>query len=484
MELMILVIIILVVCLCYIVSMALFNGAFRSNKKRPPLITGYIPFVGVAFKLGTSPVQYIHELYRKYGEVFTIVVMGKQITYIANPHDYHKIYANQKTFSFEPIAAEQTTYAFGAPTLDQQLVDLVHRQLPTFLQGEQPLKDLTSRMQQKLEHYMFQKENISSSEWKKEGFYNFITRIIFSASVEALYGDGIFYEKMIDQFKTFDNNFHYIAAGVPPQIFPSSLVARDTVASTFILEYENSSALMSERRNAIIDVCTPIELGRYQYMLLWALQANTIPATFWTIANLIKQPKHILQEIVEEIEQVVGKVTDKKLPALSPSDLAKMVKLDSCINETLRLSAFTMSIREVMADNTFVSDSGRKYLLKKGDRVVLSGSSIHYDPEVYENPTEFQYDRYIRNKQFFKNGKSLRQNIVLLPFGGGSSYCPGRYFARNEIKLCVAMILLLLDFRLVNENQELPKMNLGRVGFGILPPSSDIQCEYKLKNQL
>ena len=60
-----------------------------------------------------------------------------------------------------------------------------------------------------------------------------------------------------------------------------------------------------------------------------------------------------------------------------------------------------------------------------------------------------------------------------LPFGGGVTLCPGRRFARNEVKTLVVCLLARFRFELVN-GQKQPEFDGARAGLGIFPPKSDI----------
>lgn len=63
-----------------------------------------------------------------------------------------------------------------------------------------------------------------------------------------------------------------------------------------------------------------------------------------------------------------------------------------------------------------------------------------------------------------------------MPFGGGYTYCPGRRFARNEVKTMVAFLLTRFDLTLVGtgNNTEQPEFDGARAGLGIFPPKNDV----------
>ena len=64
------------------------------------------------------------------------------------------------------------------------------------------------------------------------------------------------------------------------------------------------------------------------------------------------------------------------------------------------------------------------YTLNRGDVVMCSTRAVHLDPEIHEQPTEYIPTRYMTQKKFTKNGKSVANHTM--PFGGGLAMCEGR----------------------------------------------------------
>lgn len=94
----------------------------------------------------------------------------------------------------------------------------------------------------------------------------------------------------------------------------------------------------------------------------------------------------------------------------------------------------------------------------------------------------FQFDRYIQDNPgksgFFKDGQKLK--YYLMPFGSGSSMCPGRHFAINEIKQFLCLMLLYFDLEL-DPGQTRASVDSSRAGLGILFPSTNVRFRYKLR---
>lgn len=60
-----------------------------------------------------------------------------------------------------------------------------------------------------------------------------------------------------------------------------------------------------------------------------------------------------------------------------------------------------------------------------------------------------------------------------LPFGGGVTHCPGRRFARNEVKTVAVCVLATLRLEL-RPGQAPPQFDGARAGIGIFPPKNDV----------
>ena len=67
-----------------------------------------------------------------------------------------------------------------------------------------------------------------------------------------------------------------------------------------------------------------------------------------------------------------------------------------------------------------------------------------------------------------------------MPFGGGKNMCPVRFFAKNEMKICLAMLLRYMEYQFVDKGR-IPTQSSPRIGFGVAPPSQDIKILYRYK---
>jgi len=169
----------------------------------------------------------------------------------------------------------------------------------------------------------------------------------------------------------------------------------------------------------------------------------------------------------------------KEKQTLTREDMKKMIKLESCIYETIRLTAGVTLIRQCIEDTDITLDSGNSYKIRKGDRILYpTGFEWLYDTDYFgDDLDKFKWDRFLvkdkyclkSSSDFVKNGK--RSVIAWAPFGAGESLCPGRHFAVNEIKVFVAHVIQNLDLEL-NVNCE-AKLDRSKFGSGVLCPAFD-----------
>jgi cytochrome P450 len=152
--------------------------------------------------------------------------------------------------------------------------------------------------------------------------------------------------------------------------------------------------------------------------------ANAPNAGYWLIA-LNLQREGGLQPMVDEIDEAVtswkqqnpGQKIEEHLYEFVST--AELPLLASTIQETLRYAASVLSIRRVTEP---VELGG--YRFNRDDEVVCATRSIHLDEEIHENASEYDPRRYMTQKRFRKNGKTVTNHSM--PWGGGVSMCIGR----------------------------------------------------------
>ncbi|KAH8597601.1 cytochrome P450 [Bisporella sp. PMI_857] len=138
-----------------------------------------------------------------------------------------------------------------------------------------------------------------------------------------------------------------------------------------------------------------------------------------------------------ELDRVWG---DKAIP--EKIDLERLPYLTACVNESIRwrpASAFNLP-RETEHDEEILGMH-----IPKGTMVILNHWTINHDPEFYDQPEEYNPDRFIKDPFGAKKGVSQVGRKVVYGFGSGRRECPGKDFALLSIRLAFAQVLWAFD---------------------------------------
>ncbi|RDL30469.1 uncharacterized protein BP5553_10347 [Venustampulla echinocandica] len=147
-----------------------------------------------------------------------------------------------------------------------------------------------------------------------------------------------------------------------------------------------------------------------------------------------------------EIEEVLASGSDH---ALFKGSLPKLRKLDSFMKESQRLYPPALLSITRRVNSPIELPDGR--LLQKGSYFAVANSQICRDPEIFENPDDFDMFRFERMRS--KPGEEHKYQFVTtsletMAFGHGAHACPGRFFASNEIKMIMVEFLRCYEVRL------------------------------------
>ncbi|CAI9155280.1 unnamed protein product [Rangifer tarandus platyrhynchus] len=475
--------------------MVLCLRARRTRRRgEPPLIKGWLPYFGQALKLQKDPLGFMTSLQKQYGDIFTLLLGGKYITFILDPFHYTSVAKNQK-LSFQIFTDKflKRVFSIKKMTTDSDLIDEIHSTYQ-FLQGKH-LDILMESTMQNLKQ-VFEPQLLKTTSWSTEHLLPFCNSVIFEMTFTTIYGNVLandnktFITELKNDFLKFDEKFTRLASGIPIELLGNIKSVRTKLIKDLTIESLAKLQGLSEvvqRRNDILEkyyMPKDPEIGAHHLGLLWASVTNTVPTMFWAMYYLLRHPK-AMAVLRDEIDHLLQSTGQKKGPGfsiyLTREQLDSLVYLESTILEVLRLCSFSGIFRFVQEDLTLHLES-QDCCLRKGDFVVIFPPVLHHDPEIFEAPDEFRFDRFTENGKkktaFFKRGKKLK--YYHLPFGLGVSKCPGRFLAMVEIKQLLVVLLTYFDLEII-DNKSL-ELNYSRFLFGIPYPDSDVLFRYKIKS--
>ncbi|GLJ19658.1 hypothetical protein SUGI_0356070 [Cryptomeria japonica] len=158
--------------------------------------------------------------------------------------------------------------------------------------------------------------------------------------------------------------------------------------------------------------------------------AETTAVTIeWALSALMQHPD-VLCKAQQELDMHVGR--DR---LMEESDVHKLKYLQAIVKETLRLypAAPLMVPHESREDSTVGG-----YHIPAGTQLLVNLWAIQRDGAVWERPTEFDPER------FLKSGKEIDvkgQDFELIPFGSGRRMCPGMPLAMIVIHHTLGRLL-------------------------------------------
>ncbi|XP_059915770.1 cytochrome P450 7A1 [Gadus macrocephalus] len=488
-------------------------GIRRRNPGEPPVENGLIPYLGCALQFGANPLQFLRSRQKKYGHIFTCKIAGQYFHFLCDPFSYHAVIRQGRHLDWMKFHFATSVKAFGHDSFDPRhghTTENLHQTFLKTLQGE-ALPSLIDAMMGHLQDIMLDSDTVRpcAERWQVDGIFVFCYKVMFESGYLTLFGKELGRDKpqarqaaqralvlnALENFKEFDKIFPALVAGLPIHVFKSAHSARENLAKTMhadnLSKRENVSDLISMRMilNDSLSTFNDISKARTHVALLWASQANTLPATFWSLFYLIRSPDAMkaAREEVQKVLQSTGQQAEPNGPrlTLTREELDNMHVLDSVIKEAMRLSSASMNVR-VAKDNFLLHlDNQEAYHIRKDDVIALYPPMLHFDPEIFEDPYEYKYDRFLdedgqEKNTFFRGGRRLR--YYYMPFGSGVTKCPGRFFAIHEIKQFLTLALSYFEMELLDPLVKVPPLDQSRAGLGILQPTYDVDFRYKLKS--
>ncbi|KAF3858888.1 hypothetical protein F7725_012089 [Dissostichus mawsoni] len=553
-----------VVGLCCLLWLAV--GIRRRQPGEPAVENGFIPYLGCALQFGANPFsssaaarrnmiagQYIHFLCDPFS-YHSVIRQGRHLDWrkfhfatSVKVLDFHRYVSSSiEDFSMLILVSPSMvlklsllpSQVFGHDSFDPRhghTTENLHQTFLKTLQGE-ALPSLIESMMGHLQDVMLKSDKLSPSKdhWDVDGIFAFCYKVMFESGYLTLFGKELGEDKIqaqqeaqkalvlnaLENFKEFDKIFPALVQAYLSMCLRAPTKLAKTMHAENLSKRENVSDLISMRMilNDSLSTFNDVSKSRTHVALLWASQANTLPATFWSLFYLISRDNRLLEHKMlrvliflnrmtaltiiflsesrcyeaarEEVLKILedsGLTVDPSNPTLNLTrdQLDNMPVLDSIIKEAMRLSSASMNVRVAKEDFLLHLDNQEAYRIRKDDVIALYPPMLHFDPDIYEDPYEFKFDRFLDEKgqekvNFSRNGRRLR--YFNMPFGSGVTKCPGRFFAVYEIKQFLTLVLSYFDMELLDPATQVPPLDQSRAGLGILQPTYDVDFRYKLRS--
>ncbi|THC89249.1 hypothetical protein EYZ11_011306 [Aspergillus tanneri] len=165
----------------------------------------------------------------------------------------------------------------------------------------------------------------------------------------------------------------------------------------------------------------------------------------------------------EEIDWVVG---PEKLPAFS--DKESLPYINAFVNEVLRWRPITPG---GVPHATLSEDFYMGYRIPKDAIIVPSHWSLDLDDGTFQDPFDFQPERWIRNP-----------HLPLSSFGFGRRTCPAQKLARNSLFIVMARLLWAYNISYCYENGKRVEVDPWDMTQGSLSGPSPFKASFEIRS--
>lgn len=435
-----------------------------------------LPFVGSILRLRENPPEFFADLARDYGSVAKFSVFGREARLFSDPDLIHETLIEQAK-NFRKSRGLQLAKALLGEGLLTSEGDIHKRQRklssPAFARGRlvKYAEDMVSISERHVSAYP-EGITVDANQLMMRLTLAIVNKTLFDADVSAN-ADQVAeaLEVILNNMDRILNPFTEILNMLP---IPSTLRLREAQAkldkivygiiadrrknpgdrgdllSIYMAAQDEESDLVADSSRGMVRAQTTSVSARTQahpgamtdkqirdecMTLFIAGHETTANALAWSLYLLAKNPDWCAKAR-NEISQVTGG------RGIQAADYPQLKLLQNIFAETLRLypPAWTIS-REALVDTAIGG-----YEIKAGTTVVMSQWVMHRHPHYWENPTEFDPDRFLPERA------EQRKKFSYFPFGGGSRQCIGDQFAWMEGVLALGVFLQRFKPQLISPN--------------------------------
>ena len=486
----------------------------RTNYQRPPLVQGHL-FWGNAKDFADNAAMLIQSVSKNYGSMAILRFICRRVVVLTDVHSF-SAFSHEQHFDFRPIIDQFNRNVFGFQVRPKQ-VDEHRRRLVQFYKS--------GKMSETIQ--LFDRHlNKTLDEHDQRGvdykLDNLFVEIGFMSILQTLIGTeqqqqqqqqqsqdedrrGAKFvnekQKQVVQFyknyKQFAKVFNYLWLGLPHRLFPSACQAMAR-----LLQLHPTVEQLKQRHDVCPYLAAALSMMRGhgssdQDILRHSIElvhvhANVIRLAYWMLV-LILSDKEAAQFVSQEIDEMVrlrsstcqqihggggggggdggGDVKNDIDLFIDLDEIEQMAALNSVLCETLRITSGIIVVRGVTHDTIFTTDKGEKFQLNQGDTVFFYPPAHHRDPDVFEEPDKFKWDRFLNGATFAKNGKTIEK--PLLSFG---NLCIGQRFAGLIARWLIIQLFHRWNLTLTGP---VPKLNEAYQGHEILPPVGDTTVTFE-----
>lgn len=423
----------------------------KRPKTAPPNASLGVPIVGTFYEFAKSPVGFIRKCYDQFGSVYTVSMMGQNLTFLIGPEASTPFFKATDDQLSQPEVYGFMKPVFGADVVYDAAPPVRKQQMQNMSKGLR-----TDRLKSYVPKIVKETEAFLEANWGDSGELDILQSLsdltILTAS-RCLHGDDV----RENLFKEVSHLYHDLDQGITPLsfFFPNLPTAAHAKRDKARVEMVRLFSKVIESRRAdpekasentdilqlFIDmhykdgkVNTDDQITGLLIALLFAGQHTSSITSTWTSLLMLSRP-----EIIKRAQDELATVMPNGAIDATFDKIQKLELMHDCVREALRMHPpLIMLMRKAKVDVDVTSD-GKKYTVPKGDIVITSPAVAMRLPHVFRDPDMFDPDRYGPGREEHKTQFSY------LGFGGGMHACMGQQFGFMQVKTILSVIFSKYD---------------------------------------
>lgn len=400
---------------------------------------GEWPFIGSLLAFNRDPLRFVDSLYREYGDVATITMMGLRFFVFAHPRAIkHILVDNARNFTNREAYPElRMLIGDGLLTLD----GAEHRQQRRIVQPAFHRTRIERYAETMLEHTRRMLDS-----WKpgmEVDVADAMSRLTMAIAGATLFGVDLVEETAAIGHAFLQaaeySDLPTVALGRLPINLPFTPYGKfvqakqqlDEVVTRIIADRRQGNqegddvlSMLLAARDENGAPLTDRQLREHVLTFLAAGHATTANALTWTFYLLAQHPR-VMAKLTDELSAVL----DGRDPSVE--DLARLPYLEAVVKESMRLypPAWAQA-RRAIADFDLEG-----YHFPAGCYVIVSQWVTHRRRDLWQDSEQFLPER------FEPAAESEIPSLAYFPLGAGPRTCIGMPFAMMELRLVLATIL-------------------------------------------
>ncbi|OJJ30031.1 hypothetical protein ASPWEDRAFT_55517 [Aspergillus wentii DTO 134E9] len=459
-----------------LLSLHLLKQTLFKDPLKPPVVFHWIPFLGSTITYGREPLRFFEDCKRKYGDIFTFILLGKPTTVYLGPAGNNFILnGNHHALSAEEIYSPLTTPVFGTDVVfDCPNAKLVQqKKFVKFGLTANALRSYVRLIANETQEFIVSHPDLQGSSGILDVPPAMAELTIYTAS-GSLQGKEV--RHLIGS--TFAKLYHDLDMGFTPINFMMPWAplprnrARDQAQRTMARIYMD---IIQKRRangkglNDSEDMIWNLMSCMYKdgnilpdkeiaHMMIALLMGghHSSSSTISYILLQLASHEDTLEDLHQEQRRVLGPSMDITFDGLQKLKLHQFT-----VKETLRLHNPVHSILRQVKEPLVVE--GTPYIIPTSHTVLASPASSSRDPSHFPKPMKWDPHRW-ESKASLQgtedDGDSSRgqsSNSAYLPFGGGRHRCIGERFAYVQLGVILAVFVQHFRLRSVSDTKNVPE---------------------------